>query len=184
MKSVAVCFIGLIGFVYHAYGMISVICIGDSITAGGGCLDESYVNLLQQQLGKSGYNFLNAGLSAQTMLKKGLCNDLSQCSYWDTIAWQTALSSQPDIVTIMLGTNDAKYFNWEGIQQNLGDYYALDYADMIRTVRKHAPLAAVYIIVPHTIYAPYHFDMNSTIFIQVFSAVLIEIATVFYVVIL
>lgn len=139
---------------------------------------ESYVDVLNEQLGGSGYEFLNTGISSQTMLKKGLCNDLTPCSYWNTDAWQTALYSQPDIVTIMLGTNDAKYFNWEGIQQNLGDYYALDYVDMIRSVRRRAPLATIYIMIPPPLFDPYPYEMNATIINQVFPTLIRDIAAV------
>ena len=103
-----------------------ITCVGDSITSGGACLQESYVNDLQNMLGSS-YDVMNAGKSGCTMLKKGLDNGGNPYSCWDGIEYQSALESKPDIVTIMLGTNDAKYFNWEGIQQNTGDYYTLDY---------------------------------------------------------
>jgi alpha-L-fucosidase 2 len=124
------------------------------------------------------YEVTNAGRSSQTMLKKGLCNDLTPCSYWTTDAWQTALNSEPDIVTIMLGTNDAKYFNWEGIQQDTGDYYALDYVDMIRTVRQLKTRPKVFVMVPPPLFEPYPFDMNSTIINEVFPVLIRDINTV------
>jgi acyl-CoA thioesterase-1 len=154
-----------------------VTCVGDSITEGGGCDNASYTEILQDILG-SKYEVTNAGKSSQTMLKKGLCNDLTPCSYWDTSAWQTALDSQPDIVTIMLGTNDAKYFNWEGIQQDTGDYYALDFVDMIRTVRKLPGSPQVYVVVPPPLYEPYPFDMNATVINQIYPALLRDIKDV------
>ena len=95
--------------------VVRLTCIGDSITEGGGCHAYSYVDLLGEMLG-SGFKVWNAGKSAQTQLKKGLCNGSGTCSYWDTDAWQSALDTKADIVTIMLGTNDAKVFNWEGIR--------------------------------------------------------------------
>ncbi len=99
---------------------VRVTCIGDSITEGGACnLSYSYVNVLQEMLG-SGFAVTNAGVSAKTMLKQGQCNGGGDCSYWNTATWPKALASTPDIVTIMLGTNDAKVFNWEGVQQNTG----------------------------------------------------------------
>jgi lysophospholipase L1-like esterase len=156
--------------------LTKVACIGDSITDGGGCLEESYVDLLQQQLGPEGYDLLNAGISSVTMLKQGLCNDLSPCSYWDTEAWQEALDSQADVYTIMLGTNDAKYFNWEGVQQNTGDYYALDYVSMVRQIRKNTPLAAVFVMIPPPLYDPYPYDMNSTVINDIFSSLIRDIA--------
>ena len=97
----------------HAH-VTKVTCIGDSITEGGGCHSGSYVDLLRNLLG-SDFSVLNAGSSGQTQLKKGLCNGSGTCSYWDTDAWQNALNTKASIITIMLGTNDAKAFNWEGI---------------------------------------------------------------------
>lgn len=158
-------------------GKIRVTCIGDSITEGGGCVPQSYTDVLQGMLG-DGYEVTNAGKSSQTMLKKGLCNDLTPCSYWDTDSWQKALSSEPDIVTIMLGTNDAKYFNWEGVQQNEGDYYALDYVDMIRNVRKLRTMPKVFVLVPPPLYDPYPFDMNATIINQIYPVLIRDINTV------
>lgn len=156
---------------------IRVTCIGDSITEGGGCVPGSYTDVLQSMLGAN-YEVINAGKSSQTMLKKGLCNDLTPCSYWNTDSWQTALNSKPDIVTIFLGTNDAKYFNWEGIQQNTGDYYALDYVDMIRTVRQVPTSPKVYLIVPPPLYEPYPFDMNATIINQIYPVLIRDISNV------
>lgn len=156
---------------------LRVTCIGDSITEGGGCGTNSYTYLLQDLFGDTAI-VTNAGKSSQTMLKKGLCNDLTLCSYWNTGAWQTALESQPDIVTIMLGTNDAKYFNWEGIQQNLGDYYSLDYVDMIKQLRSLTPQPEIYVLVPPPLYEPYPFDMNATIINEIYPIVMKDISTV------
>lgn len=59
----------------------------------------------------------NFGNSGKTMLKKGLCfASGGDCSYWNQPTWPAVLASEPDIVTIMLGTNDAKEFNWFGVQ--------------------------------------------------------------------
>lgn len=156
---------------------LRITCVGDSITEGGGCAPTSYVNNLQELFGDTA-TITNAGKSSQTMLKQGLCNDLSKCSYWNTNAWQTALGSQPDIVTIMLGTNDAKYFNWEGVQQNLGDYYTLDYVDMIKQLRLLSPQPEIYVLVPPPLYEPYPFDMNATIINEIYPIVIKDISTV------
>ncbi len=47
------------------------------------------------------------------------------------------MASTPDIVTIMLGTNDAKTFNWFGVQE-AGDSYAADFTAMINGFRSLA----------------------------------------------
>jgi acyl-CoA thioesterase-1 len=157
-------------------GPIRVTCIGDSITEGGGCQTHGYVPVLQEYLG-SGYNFTNAGKSSMTMLKQGLCNDLSPCSYWDTEAWEIAMNSRPQIVTIMLGTNDAKYYNWEGIQQDKGDYFALDYVDMINRLNKLKPRPQIFLMVPPPLFQPV-FDMNQTIINTIFPVLVRDIASV------
>jgi acyl-CoA thioesterase-1 len=165
-------------FLASVRGEIRVTCIGDSITEGGACGSPGYVPLLQYYLGDE-YVVTNAGKSSMTMLKKGLCNDQSPCSYWDTDSWQVALSSQPDIVTIMLGTNDAKYpYNWEVKQQEEGDYYALDYVDMIRQLRRLHPVPKIFLMVPPPLLTPGIYDMNETVVNSIFPKVTRDIATV------
>lgn len=143
---------------------VRVTCIGDSITAGNtSCLSSSYTVNLQTILGNE-YIVTNAGKSSMTMLREGLCHDGSseKCSYWDTEEMQIAFSSQPHIVTIMLGTNDGKYFNWEGVQDT-GDYYVLDYIDMIQRLKKLNPMPKVYVMIPPPIWIDGVFGMSATI---------------------
>ena len=114
-----------------------IACIGDSITAGACAqVTHGYPAVLQGLLG-SAFAVGNFGNSGKTMLKDGLCGPPASgnCSYVGTPTWPAALSSSPDIVTIMLGTNDAKQFNWFGIQDNTSDSYVLDYLRMIKTLK-------------------------------------------------
>jgi len=163
---------------------ITITCIGDSITEGGGCDGTpSYTTFLQTLLDETTpeqYEVINAGVSSMTMLKHGLCNgDYSDCSYWNTgSGWHKALLSSPDIVTIMLGTNDAKAFNWEGVQQDIGDYYALDYIDMIRILKKLPSRPKIYAMVPPPLYEPYPYEMNRTIINTIFPTLVRDIARV------
>jgi lysophospholipase L1-like esterase len=127
--------------------------------------------VLQTLLGAA-YNVSNYGNSGKTMLTNGWCNPppSSNCSYVGTPTWPAALVSQPDIVTIMLGTNDAKEFNWFGIQDNSADSYVLDYVSMIHTLRqlKPAPLIVVLSLVP--LYTPFPYEMNATVINTMLSA--------------
>ncbi|MBL9145550.1 MAG: hypothetical protein JNM99_17870 [Verrucomicrobiaceae bacterium] len=87
---------------------IKVACVGDSITEGVGARDPrtgSYPALLQERLGKR-YEVRNFGVSARTMLRAG------DHPYHKEKAFQDALAFKPDIVTILLGTNDSKPHNW------------------------------------------------------------------------
>lgn len=101
-----------------------ITCIGASITYGATLPDpatQSYPAQLQKLLGK-GYEVSNFGVSSATLLRKG---DLS---YWNTDAYQKALKSNPDIVFIDLGGNDAKSVNRIHL-----DEYEKDYHDLINS---------------------------------------------------
>ena len=119
------------------------------------------------------------------MLKGGLCNGNnpdgssdSSCTYWSTLQWKNALASEPDIVTIMLGTNDAKAFNWEGVQQNTGDFFALDYVDMVRQLRALKSKPKIFALVPPPLYDPFPFEMNATIINGIYPVLIRDIADV------
>ncbi len=97
-------------FLISSYAeVIKVACIGDSITLGAGVEDRernNYPAQLQRILG-SAYQVKNFGVSGSTMLRKGNW-PWSNHSYGKDMA-----RYQPDIVVIMLGTNDAKPVNWK-----------------------------------------------------------------------
>lgn len=116
----------LIGFLAFA-GCIQlsklqkVACIGDSITYGHGIEDSinnTYPAHLSEILGEN-YDVKNFGVCGATCLKKG---DLS---YWDQPEYKSALTYQPDIVIIMLGTNDSKPQNWIHGKEFDDDYIKL-----------------------------------------------------------
>lgn len=93
---------------------IKVACIGDSITQDSGWSDK-----LGAKLG-AGYTSTNLGVTTTTLLKNG------DTPYWNTAAFTQGHSSNPDIVVIMLGTNDSKPFNWSAHKgEFVGDYEAL-----------------------------------------------------------
>src|SRR6516164_7032395 len=97
------CFTGL------AAAQVKVACIGDSITYGSGLSDrqnECYPAVLGLLLGDD-YEVRNYGVSGATMLKSG------DHPYWDTSAFSESSNWQPDIVIIMLGTNDSKPWKWQ-----------------------------------------------------------------------
>ena len=93
---------------------IKVACVGDSITQNSGWSDK-----LGAKLG-AGYTSTNYGVSGTTLLKKG------DNPYWGTAAYTQSHAANPDIVVIMLGTNDSKPFNWNAHKgEFVGDYEAL-----------------------------------------------------------
>lgn len=101
--------------------VIKVACIGDSITYGHGIDDlenDSYPARLGKLLGEQ-YDVRNFGVCGATCLKNG---DLS---YWDQEMYTDALAFQPDMVVIMLGSNDSKPQNWIYAHE-----YKMDYLEM------------------------------------------------------
>ena len=88
---------------------IKVACIGNSITYGA-CIENrfqhGYPGILQQMLGED-YDVRNFGVGATVMLKKG------DKPYMFEYAYKRVKEFMPDIVTIKLGTNDSKPYNWQ-----------------------------------------------------------------------
>lgn len=158
--------------------VVRISCVGDSITAGV-CSQAThgYPAVLQTLLG-SNYTVTNYGNSGKTMLKKGLCAPpgVDDCAYWDTPTYPAALASTPDIVTIMLGTNDAKNFNWFGVQSK-GDSFKADYLDMISTFSSLATKPKIFVMIPPPLYPPNPYDMNSTVINSEFPVLLRQIAS-------
>ncbi len=106
-----------------------VACVGDSITYGSGIANpaqDSYPSQLQRILQHydPSWKVQNFGVSGATLLTKG---DLP---YVNQTAYSSAQLCNPDIVVIMLGTNDSKPQNW----QYKGDFVS-DYETMIDVFR-------------------------------------------------
>ena len=93
---------------------VKVAGVGDSITQ---------LSQWPQKLGAllgAGYAVTNYGFVGATLLKKG------DTPYWNTAAFTQSHSANPDVVVIMLGTNDSKPFNWNAHMGDfVGDYEAL-----------------------------------------------------------
>ena len=108
---------------------IRVSCVGDSLTYGSGVIKtrevDSYPAKLQKKLGTS-HLVSNFGLRNATASADG---DLP---YIDSAQYKKSLESKPDIVLLMLGTNDSKTYNWnaksyeEGIKSLVQTYKNLD----------------------------------------------------------
>ena len=120
----------------------------------------------------SGDQFIvqNFGNEGKTMMTNGMCGPPAQgnCSYVGTPSWPAALASSPDIVTIMLGTNDAKAFNWFGVQK-AGDSYEQDYINMIRTVQALPSRPQVFVMTLVPLFEPYPYEMDPNVINSIIS---------------
>ena len=98
---------------------VRIACVGDSITQGVGAgKGNSWPSQLQEMLGDA-WTVGNFGVSGRTLLKKG------DHPYWKEKAYQNALGFKPDVVIIMLGTNDTKPQNWKHETEFVPDYTEL-----------------------------------------------------------
>ncbi len=115
-----------------------VACVGDSITQGPGHEHpDSYPMQLQQILGKD-YIVKNLGVSGRTLLKQG------DFPYWNEPQFEEVSAFEPDIVVIMLGTNDSKPQNWQHKEKFKADYIAF-----IETYKEAMPSnGKVYVCIP------------------------------------
>lgn len=88
---------------------VRVACVGDSITFGHGIKDrehDAYPGLLSTMLGEK-YDVRNFGVSGSTTMMG------TDMPYMNEQAYKDALAFNPQIVTIKLGTNDSKPYNWK-----------------------------------------------------------------------
>lgn len=98
----------VLGSQIHA-APLKIAFVGDSITYGVGSSDrttKSYPMAAGRLLTTNDYTVRNYGVSSTTMLKKG------DRPYWTTSSFTNSQTWGPDVVVIMLGSNDSKSFNW------------------------------------------------------------------------
>ena len=86
-----------------------VACIGDSLTWGFSLPDpwrQSYPALLQERLGVD-YAVRNFGCNGASVRFDAALPDVETTAYGESRVWN------PDIVLLMLGSNDATAWNWD-----------------------------------------------------------------------
>ena len=102
-------------------GTTKIVCIGDSITCGALLRNRKqncYPAQLERMLGNQ-YSVRNFGVNGHTLQKK------ADKPYWGHKYFKASSEFEPDIVLVMLGTNDATKHNWKGIDAYTADYRAL-----------------------------------------------------------
>ena len=122
---VVICILGALGYTAAAYvgcglnlhihtkakdGQIKVACVGDSITYGMAVMnwfENTYPAQLQDLLGKD-YHVQNYGFSGKT------AQENNKESYRATKLYEKSKAYNPDIVILMMGSNDSKPYNFEG----------------------------------------------------------------------
>ena len=127
----------------RAAAPIKVACVGDSLTdgsksSGGKKGDTAYPAWLGRILG-SGYDVRNFGAAGDTLLRG------TGWSYWDSAEFRQSKEFAPDIVIIMLGTNDSKDAYWNET------LYRTEAKELVRVYRDLASRPVVYFVSsPHS----------------------------------
>jgi lysophospholipase L1-like esterase len=130
-------------------GVVRVACVGDSITAGVGAgRGMSYPDQLGKLLGKQ-WEVRNFGVSGSTLLKHG---DLP---YQRQGQFKAALASSPNVVIIMLGTNDTKPQNWKR-----KDEFVADYEDLVTQFAQLPTRPRIFICYPVPVPGSGNFGIN------------------------
>lgn len=117
-----------------------VYCIGDSITYGSGLADEEramhcYPAVLERLLGAH-YEVINYGVSGRTLL------DIPGKNYRDTGYVELVKLQQPDIIIVMLGSNDARAGRWDGAA------YKEEYLSLVEELKCIESNPDIYILAP------------------------------------
>jgi lysophospholipase L1-like esterase len=116
---------------------IKLACVGDSITQGVGAgKGLSWPSQIQKLLGEK-WVVKNFGVSGTTLLNAG------DSPYQKQGAFKNAKEFVPDVVVIVLGTNDTKPQNWKH-----KDSFVADYKDMIKQFAELASKPRIYICYP------------------------------------
>jgi lysophospholipase L1-like esterase len=142
--------VGLVALPYPAGAALAaetkIACVGDSITEQSGFTEQ-----LAAKLG-GGYAVQNFGVSGTTLLKNG------DMPYWRQPAFKESTDYQPNVVVIMLGTNDTKPQNWKLKSEFLADYEAL-----IAHYQALASHPTVYVALPPRIYGGNSYDIVDSV---------------------
>ncbi len=102
---------------------VRLTCVGDSITQGVGAeRGKSWPSQAQKMLGLK-WAVTNCGRSGATLMNTG------DRPYIKTPQYKKALSSKPNVVVILLGTNDTKPQNWKNFEKDYEKSYRSLIAD-------------------------------------------------------
>ncbi|WP_438838420.1 GDSL-type esterase/lipase family protein [Streptococcus pluranimalium] len=122
---------------------ITIAAVGDSITYGAGVAStretDSYPALLQEALGQK-YHVINFGLSGRTLLSH------TAKPYFKEPLAKKSFKVNPDIVIIMLGTNDSREVYWQP------RCYQKEYLAVIKRYQALESHPKIYIMIPPRVF--------------------------------
>jgi lysophospholipase L1-like esterase len=126
--------------------------VGDSITETGywsgnmqGLLPDD--RFIVKGCGKGGTTAMSTG--------RWSADNAGSAAYKNHTPYTRSLSSNPDVVVIMFGINDAYSFNWDQAGNANGAQFKKDYIALIRTYQNLASHPTVIMAIPPTVYSTY-----------------------------
>ena len=128
----------------HTKERIKIAFVGDSITYGAGVSDratKSFAGIIAKATSDK-YHAINFGVSATSALYS------AKTPYFQTEAYASALEFNPDILHIMLGTNDIKNENWDLGKGN----FKLDYKKIVDSFKAINPNLKIVVGIPPRIH--------------------------------
>ncbi len=137
------CFIPFVRYPIYNNNEKVIACVGDSITHGYGIALKkyySYPGQLQLRFNKK-YAVKNFGLDGAAVQKNSILPYMQSQEYKDS------LESNPQIVLIMLGTNDSKPYNYAS-----KDTFKLDYIELIKSYKNIPSVEQILLLLPITAY--------------------------------
>lgn len=143
---------------YPATGVIKVVCVGDSITRNG-----YWMNGMQGLLPTDRYLVKGYGVDSTTAMSTGISGRGQEMAYTSKNSYDVSLRSNPDVVVIMFGTNDAFDFNWNQACNANGAQFKKDYIALIRAYQNLESHPEVFMVLPPTsFYAGSNCSQNLT----------------------
>ena len=117
--------------------------MGDSITRGTFVWRRkinAYPAQLQTMLGER-FQVQNFGVNGHAAQRT------ADLSYWSSDAFQSSTAFRPDVVLIMLGTNDSRGGNWRGV-----DAFRDDYRELVLHYQSLESNPAVWLLTPPALF--------------------------------
>ena len=128
---------------YPAGQKVRVTCVGDSITANG-----YWKQNMMGVLPTDRYEVTGCGLGSSTGLKNGY-DGTELKPYYGSAEYNASLQTNPDMVVVMLGTNDSKAVNCDRIKDD-PTQYIYDMVDLIRAYQQLNSKPTVILALPCT----------------------------------
>ncbi len=139
-------------------GKVKVACLGDEITYGS---DSSSVEtksypaqlqkLLDSRYGKKKFEVTNYGTSGESFVADFERSNAGSMRYRNTDEYRKMRKDKPDVVILMLGTNDIAYLT----DGNSCEEYKDAYVELINDIKKMKSSPLVFVCTPITRYTNY-----------------------------